>query len=86
MKTTLDLPDDLVREIKLKAVREDRKLKDLVEDLLRTALAGAKVPEIRNRVQLPLIYSTRQARPDEDSPERIAEILLQEEVDRFLGR
>ena len=30
MKTTLDLPGDLVREIKLRAVHEGSKLKDTV--------------------------------------------------------
>jgi plasmid stability protein len=40
MKTTLHLPDDLVREIKLRAVREGKKLKDEVADLLRKGLAA----------------------------------------------
>ena len=34
MKTTLDLPDALVKQVKLRAVREGRKLKDAVADLL----------------------------------------------------
>ena len=38
MKTTLDLPEDLVREIKLRAVREDRNVKDLAAELLRAGL------------------------------------------------
>ncbi len=38
MKTTLDLPGDLVREIKLRAVHEDRNVKDLAADLLRAGL------------------------------------------------
>jgi hypothetical protein len=29
MKTTLDLPDELVRRIKIEAAQSDRKLKDL---------------------------------------------------------
>jgi hypothetical protein len=28
MKTTLDLPDDLMREVKIRAVKENRKLKE----------------------------------------------------------
>ena len=40
MKTTLELPDDLVKEIKLGAVNEGKKLKDAVADLLRTGLAN----------------------------------------------
>jgi hypothetical protein len=38
MKTTIDLPNDLVREIKLRAVNEGRKLKEVVTDLLRFGL------------------------------------------------
>jgi hypothetical protein len=33
VKTTLDLPDALVKQVKLRAVRERRKLKDAVADL-----------------------------------------------------
>ena len=39
MKTTLDLPNDLVQEIRRRAVNEGRKLKDVAADLLRAALA-----------------------------------------------
>ncbi|MCL4203746.1 MAG: hypothetical protein KJ000_14695 [Pirellulaceae bacterium] len=39
MKTTLDLPSDLVQEIKLRAANEGRTLKDVAADLLRSALA-----------------------------------------------
>ena len=35
MKTTLELPGDLVREIKLRALHDGRKLKDAMADLLR---------------------------------------------------
>jgi plasmid stability protein len=41
MKTTLELPDDLVKEIKILAVNEGKKLKDAVADLLRQGLAAA---------------------------------------------
>jgi hypothetical protein len=39
MKTTLDLPNDLVQEIKRRAVNEGRQLTDVAADLLRAALA-----------------------------------------------
>jgi hypothetical protein len=39
MKTTLDLPDALVKEIKLRAVHEGKKLKDAMADFLRAGLA-----------------------------------------------
>src|SRR5437868_2341669 len=40
MKTTLDLPDLLVKQVKLRAVRDGQKLKDAVADLLRKGLAA----------------------------------------------
>jgi plasmid stability protein len=41
MKTTLDLPDALVKQVKLRALRDGRKLKDAVADLLRQGLASS---------------------------------------------
>ena len=38
MKTTLDLPDELVREMKLRAVVQGRTVKDLAAELLRHGL------------------------------------------------
>ena len=55
MKTTLDLPNDLVREIKLKAVHEGRKLKDAMAELKTAAGKHA------------IIYSARQILPAEDT-------------------
>ena len=83
MKTTLDLPDDLVRAVKIRAVEENRKLKDTIADLLRRGLAqepGLR-PAARKRLKLPLIECAHEARPDEEmTPERIAEVLLDEEA------
>lgn len=89
MKTTLDLPDNLMREIEMRAVREDRKLNDLIAELLRRGLVAATEPSSAkpHRVQLPLIRSGHPAKPGEElTPERVAEILLVEEVERALGR
>jgi len=41
MKTTLDLPDDLMREVKIRAVHEHKKLKDTIAELLRKGIAAA---------------------------------------------
>jgi plasmid stability protein len=41
MKMTLDLPDELVRRVKMRAVQSDRKLKDTVAELLETGLRAA---------------------------------------------
>ena len=42
MKTTLDLPDELVRRIKIEAAQSDRKLKDLVAQLLEAGLRASR--------------------------------------------
>lgn len=42
MKTTLELPDELMRTVKIRAVRENRKRKDMVAILLQRGRAGGK--------------------------------------------
>lgn len=42
MKTTLDLPDELMREVKIRAVHEHKKLKDIIAELLRKGIAAGK--------------------------------------------
>jgi len=91
MKTTLDLPDELMREVKIRAVETDRKLKDTIADLLRIGLDQPEepsgTPQIRNRVKLPIFHSSHPAAPGEElTPERVHEILLEQEVDRVFGR
>jgi hypothetical protein len=72
MKTTVDLPSDLVREIKLRAVNEGRKLKEVVSDLLRFGLAEgndrvrAPAPQ-KGKVALPLFPSPPKAPASEMS-------------------
>ena len=87
MKTTLDLPDDLVREVKMRAVRENRKLKDAMADLLRLGLSHRKSAQaVRRRVALPLVACAHSARPGEEmTPERVARLLLQEESEARRG-
>ena len=55
MKTTLELPNDLFRDAKVKAAMEGRRLKDLVADGLRLILTGKSSATTRRRVALPLI-------------------------------
>ena len=42
MKTTLDLPDDLMREVKIRAVHEQKKLKDAIAEFIRKGMAASK--------------------------------------------
>lgn len=93
MKTTVDLPDALVKEIKLRAVHDGQKLKDAIADLLRKGLEAPPPPTgdddgpgfiIDPETRLPLIPYARRARPAEElTADRIHEILLQQEVDWY---
>ena len=88
MKTTLDLPDDLVREVKLRALDENRRFKDVAAELMRKGLSADHAPhksapktQVRkNRLTgLPLI-ECRKAATREITPQRAAQILLDQDV------
>ncbi|MEX0835756.1 MAG: hypothetical protein WD010_06675 [Nitriliruptor sp.] len=84
MKTTLELPDDLVREIKIRAADENRRIKDVVADALRRGLAqhDAAIGRADRRVQFPLVACAHEARPSEAmTPDRVAAIIASEDVD-----
>lgn len=61
MKVTLELPDDLVRTMKLKAVHESRKFKDIVADHLRASLTSAVSTDndLRGGKSLPMLKGKR---------------------------
>ena len=65
MKTTLDLPNDLVREIRLRAVNEGKKLKDVVADLIRRGLgrddAARAMSPRKGHIDVPLFPTTADA-------------------------
>ena len=42
VKTTLDLPDGLMREVKLRAIREHKELKDAIVEFIRKGMAAGK--------------------------------------------
>ena len=52
MRTTVDLPDDLLREAKERAAREGRSLSEVVGDAVRSSFARAAAFE-RQPVELP---------------------------------
>lgn len=83
MKTTLDLPDELMRAVKVRAAENNLKLREVVTDLLRRGLAAtsAEKPMVRNRVQFPLVECAHPAMPGEElTPERVAEVLGEAEI------
>ena len=54
MKTTLDLPDELMHEVKIRAVHEQKKLKDAIAEFIREGMAASKrrTPKIPKPVTL----------------------------------
>jgi len=89
MKTTLDLPADLVRRLKLRAIHEQRKLKDLAAEVLRDGLAARSGKASRKpasivkdkKTGLPVIQCRRAASGNEElTPQRVAEILVAQEA------
>ena len=84
MRTTIDLPEELVRQVRAYAARENRTLKFVFEDLLRRGLAAdGEAPKIRHRVKFPLLEG-RPAPPGQElTPERIKDILLEEDVQHY---
>ena len=78
MKTTLELPDDLMREIKIRAAQEGRTIKDLLTELLRRAIGPTtpKKKRILKYKDLPVRRGGKAATPEtEITPDRVAEIL-----------
>lgn len=73
MRTTLDLPDPLMREVKVRAAQQDRKLKEVVEELIRTGLretrSGSIPPVSAAPKSTPAVASTpRKPRRSVKSP------------------
>lgn len=96
MKTTVDLPESLVRQVKMRAAREGQKLQDVIADLLRRGLSAVKdtrAPAARPMITrdsetgLPVIQCPHPAAEGEElTPERVAEILLAQEVAFHVAR
>jgi len=58
MRTTIDLPDNLLRQAKATAALEGRTLKDLVVEAVELRLKDG-ISSVRRRVSLPLVPSRR---------------------------
>ena len=63
MKTTIDLPDDLLRAVKIRAAQQGRTLRELVSEYIASGLAtppGQQQPQ-RNAVAFPIIPTAADA-------------------------
>lgn len=82
MKATFDLPEDLVREMKFRAVREGRKLREVAEEVMRRGLAAPAPsvgPHPRRRVSLPIIPAPAGAEPFDLTGDRMHELEMEAE-------
>lgn len=80
-----------MKQVKIRAVREGRKLKDMIAELLRKGLAVAAAAPSRpeaavikrdKETGLPVIQCKHAAAEGQEStPDRVADILLAQEVD-----
>jgi len=92
MKTTLDLPAELVREMKLRAADEGRKLRDVATEIFRRGLMqpSSLVATAQHRVKLPLIKCDKTKSPAKQiTAEQVADVLLKQEMewsDEVAGR
>lgn len=81
MKTTIELPDELMRAVKVRAASENRRLKDVLADVIRRGLVHSS-PSTGplSKVRFPLVTCAHEANPStEMTPDRVAEVLFQQE-------
>ena len=73
MRTTVDIPDEIYRDLKIKAAQEGTPVRQIVLRGIQRELEGT-VEEPMRKLQLPLIRSTRKDKLVIDS-EKIYEII-----------
>jgi len=83
MRTTIDIPDSLFRELKSAAALRGETLKSFVLRAARKELNGDPAGKPPHRVKLPLVKSKEESY--DVSPERLAAILEQEDIENFTG-
>jgi len=74
MRTTIDLPDDLYKYARTRAIEDGTTLKQMVVDALTLLLAEQTSRAPARRLELPLIRSKRTDKLDIDS-KKIYEII-----------
>lgn len=84
MRTTLDLPDPLLRELKSRAARNGQSLKSLLNDLIQRAMVLPAGPEMQ-QTGLPVLKRLQgQAQSlTVQSNTQLAEHELQEDVEKL---
>lgn len=95
MKTTFELPDALVKEVKILAVHEGKKLKEMAADLLREGLAARKSPPAysgKSRIStdpetgFPVVICDPDAPASRMSAEELSALEVQSQLEEDLER
>jgi hypothetical protein len=89
MRSTFDLPDDLLKRAKIAAVRRGSTLRDLVAEALRRLLAEQSAPERKRLTEAPVRLPPGHTIPIRSNSE-IAKLFEQEDIaqlnDVYRGR
>lgn len=84
MRTTFDLPDELMKRAKIAAVQRGVTLRDLVAGGLRQALSEKK-PPARQRLKLPVVKIAADAPLLHMSPQELKKLLEDEDIEHALA-
>jgi penicillin-binding protein-related factor A (putative recombinase) len=89
MRTTFDLPDELVKRAKITAVKRGSTLRDLVAEALRRLLAEQAAPQRKRMTEAPVKLPPGHTIPIRSNAE-IAQMFAQEDIthlnDVYRGR
>jgi hypothetical protein len=83
-RTTFRIDEEILAEAKALAARQHRSLNSVMEEALRRMINSAHERETRPRVTLPTSGDPADRGKIDMSPQRIKEILLDQEVEHFL--
>jgi hypothetical protein len=90
MKITLDLPEDSIRRLKLRAVHDGRKLKDVAAEVVRAGLDASRTSATSKPVVIskdketgiPVIVGPKVGRSGKSlTPEQMAQVLVDQEAE-----
>jgi metal-responsive CopG/Arc/MetJ family transcriptional regulator len=89
MRTTVDLPSDLMKRVKIAAVKRGSTLRDLIAEALRQSLADQAAPERKKMIEAPIKLPQGHTIPIRSNRE-IAQMFEQEDAanlnDVYRGR
>ncbi len=84
MRSTFDLPDDLMKQAKIAAVERGITLRDLVAEGLRHVLKEKKPPG-RQQLKLPVVKMAADAPLLRMSPQQLKKLLEDEDIEHGLA-